>query len=198
MRLVFSSHVWQSVNQICRWSGVMEELIKQEYVYQGSVLNLRLDSVRLKNGHVAVREIAEHHGAVAIIPLDDAGQVTLVRQWRAATGRMMLEIPAGTLDLGESPEAAGPRELREETGLSAARWDFLIRFFPSPGILTEEMFLYLARGLTQGAQHLMGDEDIQVVTLTLEDALARIASGEIADAKTIVGLLLTRERIGTI
>lgn len=175
----------------------MEELIRREYAYQGRVLNLRLDTVRVKNGAVALREIAEHHGAVAILPLDDAGNVTLVKQWRAAPERVMLEIPAGTLEPNENPLDGAPRELQEETGLTAARWDFLVRFFPSPGILTEEMFLYLARALTQGAQQLMDDEDIQVVTLPLDDAIARIATGEIGDAKTIVALLLTREKIRT-
>lgn len=173
----------------------MEELVKREYAYRGRVLNLRLDTVRVREGAESLREIAEHHGAVAIVPLDDAGQVYLVRQWRAATGRVMLEIPAGTLEENESPEACAPRELQEETGLTAARWDFLVRFFPSPGILTEEMFLYLARDLKRGAQNLMDDEEIEVVALPLDDALARIATGEIADAKTIVGLLLTREKI---
>jgi ADP-ribose pyrophosphatase len=174
----------------------MEELVKREYAYRGRVLNLRLDTVRVQDGKETLREIAEHHGAVAIIPLDNTGCVTLVKQWRAATGRMMLEIPAGTLEADEAPETAGPRELAEETGLTAGRWEFLVRFFPSPGILTEEMFLYLARDLTPGAQNLMDDEEIQVVQLPLDDALARIATGEIADAKTIVGLLLTRETVG--
>ena len=173
----------------------MEKLIQSEYLYQGSVLSLRVDTVSVKNGDVTRREIIEHHGAVAMIPLDANGNVTLVRQWRAATGRVMLEIPAGTLEENEKPEQGAPRELAEETGLAAARWDFLVRFFPSPGILTEEMFLYLARDLTPGPQHLMGDEDIAVETLSLDDAIARIATGEIADAKTIVGLLLTREKI---
>ncbi len=176
----------------------MEELIKREYAYQGRVLNLRLDTVRVKTGAVSLREIAEHHGAVAILPLDETGNVTLVKQWRAAPGRVMLEIPAGTLEPDEKPLDGAPRELHEETGLTAARWDFLARFFPSPGILTEEMFLYLARDLTRGAQQLMDDEEIEVVTLPLDDAIARIATGEIADAKSIVALLLTRDKTRTI
>lgn len=173
----------------------MEQVVKSEYVYRGRVLNLRLDSVKVKNGDVTLREIVEHHGAVAILPLDDQNRVTLVKQWRAATGRMMLEIPAGSLEENEKPEQGAPRELQEETGLTAGRLDFLVRFFPSPGILTEEMFLYVARDLTEGAQNLMGDEDIEVVKLTIEDAIARIATGEIADAKTIVGLLMVRAQI---
>src|SRR6187401_1879683 len=118
----------------------MEELIKREYAYRGKVLNLRLDTVMAK-GEETLREIAEHNGAVAIIPLDANENVTLVKQWRAATGRVMLEIPAGTLDEDERVEAAAPRELAEETGLSANSWERLVEFFPSPGILTEKMFL---------------------------------------------------------
>lgn len=173
----------------------MEQTVKREYAYRGRVLNLRLDTVRVKDGTETLREIAEHHGAVAMIPLDDSNHVTLVKQWRAATGRVMLEIPAGTLEVNEKPEEGAPRELLEETGLTAARWDFLVRFFPSPGILTEEMFLYLARGLSQGEQNLMDDEDIEIVRLSLDEAITRIGTGEIADAKTIVGLLLAREKI---
>ncbi len=173
----------------------MEELIGSEHVYRGRVVNLRLDTVRVKNGDTTLREIVEHNGAVAMIPLDEAGHVTLVKQWRAATGRVMLEIPAGTLESDETAEEGAPRELREETGLTAKRWDFLVRFFPSPGILTEEMFLYLARDLSRGEQELMGDEDIEVETLPLDEAIARIDTGEIADAKTIVGLLLTKAKV---
>lgn len=173
----------------------MEQLVSSEHVYRGRVLNLRLDTVRVKNGDLTLREIAEHRGAVAIIPLDENNNVYLVKQWRAATGRVMLEIPAGTLEENEKPEAAAPRELHEETGVTAGRLDFLVRFFASPGILTEEMFLFLARDLQIGAQNLMDDEDIEVLKISLDDAIARIATGEIADAKTIVGLFLAREKI---
>lgn len=173
----------------------MEKLIQSDYIYRGRVLDLRVDTVSVKNGDITKREIIEHHGAVAMIPLDADGNVTLVRQWRAAAKRVMLEIPAGTLEKNEDPAEGAPRELAEETGLTAARWDFLVRFFSSPGILTEEMFLYLARDLTEGQQNLMGDEDIAVEKLSLDDAIARISTGEIADAKTIVGLLLTRDKL---
>lgn len=173
----------------------MEELVSSKYVYRGSVLNLRLDTVRLADGKESLREIAEHRGAVAIVPLDDEERVTLVRQYRAAIGRELLEIPAGTLDEGEAAELGAPRELKEETGLTARRWDTLVRFYGSPGVLTEEMVLYLARDLSQGELQLMDDEDIEVVKLPLSDALELIAGGEIADAKTIIGLLLTRDKL---
>lgn len=176
----------------------MEKIVESRYAFRGRVLNLRVDTVELPTGKTSVREVAEHRGSVAMIPLDEQGSVTLVRQWRAAPGRMMLEIPAGTLEPDEAPEAGAPRELQEETGLTAGRLEFLVRFFPSPGVLTEEMFLYLARDLTIGQQHLMDDEDIEVVRLPLAEAIARIATGEIADAKTIIGLLLTREKVSKI
>lgn len=173
----------------------MEELVSSKYVYRGSVLNLRLDTVRLPDGKESLREIAEHRGAVAIVPLDNKGRVTLVRQYRAAVGRELLEIPAGTLEEGEAAETGAPRELKEETGLQARRWDTLVRFYGSPGVLTEEMVLFLARDLREGEMQLMDDEDIQPVKLLLSDALALIARGEIADAKTIIGLLLTRDKL---
>src|SRR5919204_1942121 len=117
----------------------MEQIIKTEYPYRGRVLNLRLDTVRLPNGNETKREIAEHPGAVAIVALDAKDRVILVRQYRHAVGRELLEIPAGTFEKDEPPEKTAPRELKEETGLTAKRWELLARFYASPGVLTEEM-----------------------------------------------------------
>lgn len=166
-----------------------EQVVGSKYQYRGKVLNLRLDDVRLANGHVALREIVEHRGAVAMVALDAAGRVLMVRQYRAAAGRELLEIPAGTLEEGEEPATAAPRELKEETGYTAAQWQALGYFYSSPGISTEKMYLYLARQLTAAQATPEEDEAITMVPVPLADALAMIERGEILDAKTIVGLL---------
>ncbi len=173
----------------------MEELIKREYLYRGRILNVRLDTVRLPNGNETIREVIEHPGAVVIVALDAADNVLLVKQYRYAIGREMLELPAGTLEKNEPPENAAPRELKEETGYTAQSWELLTRFFSSPGILTEEMRVYLARDLSAGKSEPEGDEDLQLVKMPLSQALALVERGEIMDAKSIVGLLLAGQKL---
>jgi ADP-ribose pyrophosphatase len=175
----------------------MEELIRREYPYRGRILNLRLDRVRLPDGRETTREVAEHRGAVAIVAVDAQGRVILVRQYRHAVERDLLEIPAGTLEPDEPPEQTAPRELKEETGYSAQRWEPLGRFYPSPGVLSEEMHLYLARDLVEGMSEAMEDENIEVEKVPLPDALDMVARGEIVDAKSIVGLLLAQKILNT-
>lgn len=168
-----------------------EQVLRTTRVYDGRVVSLRVDDVRLPSGRTAVREIVEHRGAVAIVPFD-AGEVLLVRQHRAATGGMLLEVPAGTLEPGETVEAAVERELAEEVGLRG-RYERLIAFYPSPGILTEVVHLFLATALEPYRLD-AEEEDLTVVRLPLRDAVAQIATGEIRDAKTIIGLLLAAQR----
>jgi ADP-ribose diphosphatase len=176
----------------------MEELLERQYLYHGRILNLRVDKVRVPNVGEAIREVVEHPGAVVIVAIDVSGQVLLVKQYRHAVGRDLLELPAGTLEKNETPEAAAPRELREETGYSARRWDLLTRLFSSPGILTEEMHVYLARDLTEGKIEPMEDEDLHLERLPLIQAVARVKHGEIVDAKSIIGLLLAEAKLNTI
>ena len=170
-----------------------EQVLRTTRVYDGRVVSLRVDDVRLPSGRTAAREIVEHRGAVAIVPCD-AGDVLLVRQYRAATGGMLLEIPAGTLEPGETVEAAVERELAEEVGVRG-RYERLISFYPSPGILTEVVHLFLA---TELEPHRLDaeEEDLTVVRLPLPDAVAQVASGAIRDAKSIIGLLLAAQRLG--
>lgn len=174
-----------------------ERVIASERVYRGKLLTFRVDRVALPSGRETTREVVEHPGAVAIVPLLDDGRVALVRQYRHAVGRALLEIPAGTRDHpGESAEAAAARELEEETGYRAARLVPLATFYTAPGFATEEMHLFLATGLTRGAQGQMEDEDITVELVPLADVPALLARGDLADAKSLVGLLLARDGVG--
>ncbi len=173
----------------------MEELINREYLYHGRILNVRRDTVRLPSGHETIREVIEHPGAVVIVAVDEADNVLLVKQYRYAVGRDMLELPAGTLEKDESPEQAAPRELKEETGYTAKRWERLTSFFSSPGILTEEMRIYLARDLDEGKSEPEGDEDLQLRKIPLREAIDLVVRGEIVDGKSIVGLLLVGQKL---
>jgi ADP-ribose pyrophosphatase len=172
-----------------------EKILNSEYLYRGHVLKLRLDQVRLPNQRVAAREIVEHRGAVAIIALDANQNVILIRQYRSAAQREMLEIPAGTLEEGEDPALCAARELKEETGYAAAQWESLGHFFSSPGFCTEKMYLYLAQRLTHGTASPEDDESISLVTMPLAQAIQAIEQGEIVDGKTIVGLARVWNRL---
>jgi ADP-ribose pyrophosphatase len=168
-------------------------------LHRGRTLTFRIDTVRRPDGSLRRREIAGHPGAVAVVAIDGEGRVLLVRQPRSATGsgRTLLEIPAGTLEVGpdgttEDPDGAARRELEEETGFRATAWRRLTRFYTAPGFTDELMHLYLATGLTRpDADRLAPDEDESIVLVTMpwEDALAAADRGEIADAKSLVGLL---------
>ena len=169
-----------------------EEILKSEYLYRGKILNVRLDQVRLtddRKQRVVAREIVEHHGAVAIVALDAQERVLLVRQFRSAAQRELLEIPAGTLEPGEDPDKCAVRELREETGYSAATWELIGKLYPSPGYATEQMWLYLARGLAASAAAPEDDESLELEIVPFKEAVDKIERGEIIDAKSIVALL---------
>jgi len=170
-----------------------EACISSRRVYNGRIVALRVDEVELPNGRHTVREVLEHPGAVAIVPVDDDGQVVLVRQFRYATGQSLLEIPAGTLTRGEDPIKAAERELREETGLEAERVSLLAEFYPSPGVSTEYMWVFLAQGLRPADGHSEEDEFIEVVRQPLLAVRGLIDSRQIRDAKSIIGLLLATD-----
>ena len=161
-------------------------------IYEGRVISLRTDDVELRSGQRAAREIVEHRGAVAMVPLIN-GDVMLVRQFRAAVGRALLEIPAGSLEPSESVESCLQRELAEEIGMRAGHTEHLITFYPSPGFLTEAVHVYAARDLVPHRLH-AEEEDLTVVRVPLAKAIALVGQGEIVDAKSIIGLLLLGAR----
>jgi ADP-ribose pyrophosphatase len=169
-----------------------ERVIESRCIYDGRIVRFRVDTIALSNNRTAIREIVTTPGAVAIIPLTDDRQVRLVRQYRSAVGDYLLELPAGTLHPGEAPEMAAPRELAEETGDRAHHWQYLTSFHTMPGVCDEIIHLYLATGLTPGETNRDPDEDMDVVTVPLGQALDMVRSGQIRDAKTIVGLLLAQ------
>jgi ADP-ribose pyrophosphatase len=169
-----------------------ERVIESRPIYDGRIVRLRVDTVGLSNNRTAVREIVNTPGAVAIVPLTHDRQVRLVRQYRSAVSDYLLELPAGTLQPGEAPEVAAPRELAEETGDRAEHWVYLTRFHTMPGVCDETIHLYLATGLAPGATNRDPDEDIDIVTLPLDQALEMSRTGQIRDAKTIVGLFLAQ------
>jgi ADP-ribose pyrophosphatase len=169
-------------------------VVESRRLYEGRVVSLRVDRVKLPSGRSAVREVVEHAPVVAIVPLDGEGNVLLVRQYRLPVKRSLLEIPAGGVDRGESAEDAAQRELQEETGERAGRLERLCSFFASPGYCDEYMHLYLATDLEPCALKADADESIEVVRLPLSEALQLIERGEIGDAKTIIGLWAVARR----
>lgn len=167
--------------------------VERESIYDGRILRVERWRVVCPNGRKATREVVLHNGASAIVPVFDDGTTLLVRQHRVAVDRMTLEIPAGKLDgPGEDPLDCAARELAEETGLRAARLRHMTTILTTPGFCTEKIALYLAQGLTQGETSPDEDEFLGLVRLPLEEAVARIGSGEIVDGKTICGLLMAQ------
>ncbi len=172
-----------------------DRLINSRRIFDGRLLSLRLDEVETPSGRRITYEIVEHPGAVVIVPVTADGRVLLVRQFRRPVQSELLELPAGTRERGETPEACARRELAEEVGQGAGRWERLASFYTAPGVLSEEMHLFLAQDLSP-AEAEREEEDLRVESLPLSEARRRITGGEIRDAKSIIGILLVSERLG--
>jgi ADP-ribose pyrophosphatase len=174
-----------------------ERVVDSQVVYRGKYMVFHVDTIERRDGSRGRRDLVQHPGAVAILALDAEDRVLMVRQWRVAAGRAMLEIPAGTLDVHEGvtedPFVAAKRELEEETGHRAASWRKLAQFWTAPGFASELMHLYLATDLTAVVDdsRLAPDEDeeLELQHFTVDEALALVETGAIADAKTILGVL---------
>lgn len=147
----------------------------------------------LRTGKIATREVIEHRGAAAIVPIIQERNVVLVRQYRYAIATDLLEIPAGTMELGEQPDRCAVRELEEETGYKCKEIEKILEFFPVPGYSTEEIHVYLAKDLVKSEMHTEEDEQINLEIVPLESALRKVRSGEIRDAKSICALFRTAE-----
>jgi ADP-ribose diphosphatase len=170
--------------------SMSHELIKRKYVHRGRILDLSLSRfMSEKKGEVEI-EIVHHNGGAGTLPLFDDGMVALVRQWRYPLARYSLEIAAGRIEPGHTPEETAARELEEELGYRAGELQKIGEFFVAPGYCEEKIFVYLARKLEPGEQNLDDDEEIEVVRMPFAEALARVHSGEIDDAKSIITLLL--------
>ena len=166
------------------------KVVDSKLVAEGRVIKVRVDLIETPDGQRVKRDIVEHRGAVAMVPIDAEGRVILVRQYRHAAGKWLLEIPAGTLDPGEDPLEAAQRELREETGFAAGRIDPIGGCYASPGYSTEYLRLYVARDLTEDPLEGDVDEEIELAPTALSKVRNLIAGGEIEDAKSIAALLL--------
>ncbi|NLK52085.1 MAG: NUDIX hydrolase [Syntrophomonadaceae bacterium] len=170
-----------------------EMTLNSKQIYAGKIINLRVDEVRLPNGQPAAREIVEHPGAVTVAALTDREELIMVRQFRQPVKKILLELPAGKLDPGEEPLVCAQRELREETGMQAGRYELVSRYYTTPGFSDEIMYLFRATELQETEQSLDEDEFIEVLRVPLTEARQMINTGEIEDAKTIIGILAAQE-----
>lgn len=166
-----------------------ERFVSREEKFNGRILNVHVDTVTLPDGTLATREVADHPGGVAIVALDDENNVLLVEQFRYVFDEPLLEIPAGKLEKGEDPYLAALRELKEETGATPGFFQPLGKLYPSPGCYGETLHLFLARNLTFGEANPDEDEFLRAEKMPFDMLLQRILKNEIADAKTVAGVL---------
>jgi len=171
-------------------SAYFERCTHSTTVFEGRIMKVRCDNVALSNGSCAIREVVDHVGGVGVLAFDDDDQVLLVKQYRYPLGRELLEIPAGTLSLGEDPAHCGRRELSEETGAVAGRFEPLGSFVPTPGFSGHKLYLFMATELEFGECHPDEDELLFVIRMPFSDLVERVMNGTIEDAKTVVSVLM--------
>lgn len=168
-----------------------EKTLESQRIYEGAIINLRRDKVTVQNG-TSYREIVEHNGGAVLAALTEEGKLVMVRQFRKPAERVMLEVPAGKIDAGETPMQAAVRELKEETGYTAGNVKHLLSFYPSVGYSQEQLHLYLCTNLTAGETCFDENETIDIEEMEVELLFNMVQSGQIQDAKTVIAILMVR------
>ena len=169
-----------------------EKTLKSERIYEGNIINLRRDEVTVQNG-TSIREIVEHKGGAVLAAVTNEGKLVMVRQYRKAARRVMLEAPAGKIDPGEASEITAKRELKEETGYTAQHIRFLMRFYPSVGYSEEIVYLYLCTGLEAGETDFDENEALDIEEYEIDELYEMVMAGKIEDGKTIIAILTVKK-----
>ena len=172
-----------------------EKTMKCERIYEGKILNLKIETVELPDKKYSKREIVEHPNGVGIIPILDDKNMIMVKQYRKAVEKIMLEIPAGILDVNEEPRDAALRELKEETGYYANELKYMMEFYVSPGYSDEKIYLFLAKDLDKGEPMLDSEELLEHEIFSIEELVKMVNRGEIVDSKTIIAINLAQNFI---
>lgn len=174
-----------------------EKTIRSERIYEGKIINLKVDEVSLPNGHTSKRELIEHPGAVAIVAITAEKKIIMVEQYRKALERSIIEVPAGKLEKGEEPETTARRELEEETGYTADSLQLIQSFSTSPGFADEVVHLFFAEGLRKSESGAVTDDDefVELMEVTVEEAEQMMQDNRIYDAKTAFAVLWAKQRL---
>lgn len=184
------SELWLNRTGVCQMSTLEERTLKTEHIYSGRIIQVQVDEVELPNGKTSTRELVKHPGAVAVIAITDENKLVMVEQYRKPLEKVIVEIPAGKLEKGEEPALCARRELEEETGYECESLELVSSFYTSPGFADEIIHIYVAKGLKQkeNAAGLDEDEFVNVLEITLDEALEFMKEQRIFDAKTIFGV----------
>ena len=172
-----------------------KQILASTKIFSGAVFSVTRDHLREASGQEIVREVVNHSGGAGGVALFADGRIALVRQYRHPAKKDLLEIPAGKIDAGEAPETCAAREIEEELGFRVGRLETLAEFYSTPGFCEEKLYVYLATELVPTQQKLDHDENIKIVFVTLDEALQMVQSGEIEDAKTIIALMMTKQKL---
>lgn len=175
---------------------LFEKTVTSELIFDGKIITVKKDTAELENGEIVSRELVVHPGGVCIVPVNENGEVLMVKQFRYPFQEALLEVPAGKLEIGEDHREAGLRELREETGAVCEKFEYIGVCYPSVAYLTEKIHMYLATGLTFENQDLDEDEFLDVVKIKLEDAVEMIMNNELPDAKSQCAILKAAKILG--